>query len=138
MIFCSAQGPTIEIYDKKNYSADDLKKYARSFQNINDDTIWMEKWEKEEWRKNAKHIMFSSYFQNQLNLLSEDFVEVIYDDFNDIDNKMNKIDDELIQGCKRFLDDMKRVELEKKKKEEEERKASEEREARRKYWAQTL
>lgn len=68
----------------------------------------------------------------------EDFVEVIFDDFSDIDNDKNKIDDELIQGCKRFLDELKRVELEKKKKEEEERKASEEREARRKYWAQQL
>ena len=57
---------------------------------------------------------------------------------NFIDNKMNKIDDELIHGCQRFLDEMKRVELEKKKKEEEERVASEEREARRKYWAQKL
>ena len=57
---------------------------------------------------------------------------------NFIDNKMNKIDDELIHGCQRFLDEMKRVELEKKKKKEEERIASEEREARRKYWAQKL
>ncbi len=49
-----------------------------------------------------------------------------------------EIDDELIQGCKRFLDELKRVEREKKKKEEEERKASEERKARRNYWAQKL
>ena len=68
----------------------------------------------------------------------EDFVEVIFDDFSDIDNNKNKIDDELIQGCKRFLDEMKRVEFEKKKKEEEERKTSEEREVRRNYWAQKL
>lgn len=71
-------------------------------------------------------------------LSDEDFVEVIYDDFSDIDNDKNKIDDELIQGCKRFLDEMKRVELEKKKKEEEERKVSEERKASRNYWAQKL
>ena len=51
---------------------------------------------------------------------------------------MYKIDDELIQGCKRFLEDMKRVELEKKKKEEEERIAFEKRKARRYYWAQKL
>ena len=85
VIICSDQGPTIEIFDKMNYLADDLKEYARSFQYLNDDTTWVEKWEKEEWRKNAKHIMFSSYFQNQLNLSNEDFVEVIYDDFSDID-----------------------------------------------------
>jgi BRCT domain type II-containing protein len=51
---------------------------------------------------------------------------------------MNKIDDELIQGCKRFLDDMNRVEQEKKKKEEEERIASEKSEARRNYWENKL
>lgn len=85
VIICSDQGPTIEIFDKMNYLADDLKDYARSFQYLNDDTVWVEKWEKEEWRKNAKHIMFSSYFQNQLNLSNEDFVEVIYDDFSGID-----------------------------------------------------
>jgi hypothetical protein len=67
-----------------NYSADDLKEYARSYQYLNDDT-WVEAKEKEDWKKNAKHIMFSSYFQDQLNLSGEDFVEVIYDDFSDID-----------------------------------------------------
>lgn len=86
VIICSDQGPTIEIFDKMNYSADDLKEYARSYQYLNDDTAWVEKWEKEEWKKNAKHIMFSSYFQSQLDLSGEDFVEVICDDFSDIDN----------------------------------------------------
>ena len=137
VIICSDQGPTIEIFDKMNYSADDLKEYACSYQYLKD-TDWVEEYKKEEWRKNAKHITFSSYFQNQLDLSNEDFVEVIFDDFSDIDNDKNNIDDELIQGCKRFLDELKRVELEKKKKKEEERKASEERKARRNYWAQKL
>jgi len=137
VIICSDQGPTIEIFDNMNYSADKLKEYARSYQYLSD-TNWIEESEKEWWKKNAKHITFSSYFQNQLDLSNEDFVEVIFDDFSDIDNDKNKIDVELIQGCKRFLDEMKRVEFEKKKKEEEERKASEEREARRNYWAQKL
>lgn len=85
VIICSDQGPTIEIFDKMNYSADDLKEYARSYQYLNDDTAWVEAIEKEDWKKNAKHIMFSSYFQNRLSLTGEDFVEVIYDDFSDID-----------------------------------------------------
>ena len=85
VIICSDQGPTIEIFDRMNYSADDLKEYARSYQYLNDDTAWVDEIEKEEWKKNAKHIMFSSYFKNQLNLSGEDFVEVIYDDFSDID-----------------------------------------------------
>ena len=84
VIICSDQGPTIGIFDKMNYLADDLKEYTRSFQYLKD-THWVEESEIEEWKKNAKHIMFSSYFQNQLNLSSEDFVEVIYDDFSDID-----------------------------------------------------
>lgn len=48
------------------------------------DTTWM-KSKKENWQKNAKHIMFSAYFQNQLNLSGKDFVDVIFDNFSDID-----------------------------------------------------
>lgn len=84
VIICSDQGPTEMIYNNMHYSADNLKEYARSYQYLKE-TTWLEEWKKEEWRKNAKHITFSSYFQNQLNLSSEDFVEVIYDDFSDID-----------------------------------------------------
>ena len=51
---------------------------------------------------------------------------------------MSKIDEELIRGCERFLEEMKRVEREKEQKKEEERKASEEREARRNYWRRML
>ena len=85
VIICSDQGPTEMIYNNADYPADKLKEYARSFQYLND-TTWLEKWKKEDWKKNAKHIMFSSVFQNQLDLSDEDFVEVIYDDFSDIDN----------------------------------------------------
>ena len=82
VIICSDQGPTEYIYDNMDYSADSLKEYARSFQYLKDNG-WLNKSE-EEWKKHAKHIMFSSLFQNQLSLLDEDFVEVIYDDFSDI------------------------------------------------------
>ena len=84
VIICSDQGPTGMIYNNMHYSADNLKEYARSFQYLKD-TTWLEEWEKEEWKKNAKHIVFSVFFQNQLNLSGEDFVEVIFDDFSDID-----------------------------------------------------
>ena len=80
VIICSDQGPTEMIYDNANYPADDLKEYARSFQYLIRNN-WLNGYSKEEYKKNAKHIMFSSYFQNQLNLSGEDFVEVIYDDF---------------------------------------------------------
>ena len=82
VIICSDQGPTEMIYNNADYSADCLKVYARSFQYLKD-LNWGER-KQEDWKKNAKQIMFSSYFQNQLNLSNEDFVEVIYDDFSGI------------------------------------------------------
>ena len=53
-------------------------------------------------------------------------------------DNMIKIDDELLEGCKRFLDEMNRIELAKKKKKEEEKQALEQREARRNYWKKML
>ncbi len=82
---CSYHGPAMNIYDNMHYSSDALKEYARSFQYLKE-SHWEEDSDKEEWEKHAKHIMFSSFFQNQLNLSEEDFVEVIFDDFSDIDN----------------------------------------------------
>ena len=84
VIICADQGPGQMIFENMNYPADELKEYARSFQYLKDDSAWVEESEKDGWKKNAKHIMFSSYFQNQLNLSNEDFVEVVYDDFIDI------------------------------------------------------
>jgi len=84
VIICPDQGPEMEIYERMNYSSDSLKEYARSYQYLKD-TIWIEGWDKEDWKKNARHIMFSAYFQDQLNLSGDDFVEVIYDDFSDIE-----------------------------------------------------
>ena len=85
VIICADQGPGMWIYNNANYSADKLKEYARSYQYLQE-SAWVEESEKEDWKKHAKHIMFSSVFQNQLNLSNEDWVEVIYDDFSDIDN----------------------------------------------------
>lgn len=80
VIICSDQGPTELIYDRMDYSADNLKEYIRSFQYLEN------RYDKEEWKNYAKHIMFSSYFQNQLEFSDGDFIEVVFDDFNDIDN----------------------------------------------------
>ena len=83
VIICADQGPTMEIFDRMNYSSDDLKEYAKSFQYLKDDT-WLEEWKKEGWKKDAKHIMFSDYFQNKLKFASGDSIDVIFDDFRDI------------------------------------------------------
>ena len=83
VIICADQGPGMWIYENANYSADKLKEYARSYQYLQEST-WIEDWEKDEWKKHAKHIMFSSVFQNQFTLSDDDWVEVIYDDFSDI------------------------------------------------------
>ena len=85
VIICADQGPGMWIYENANYSADKLKEYARSYQYLQE-SIWIEDSKKDDWKKHAKHIMFSSVFQNQLTLSDEDWVEVIYDDFSDIDN----------------------------------------------------
>ena len=85
VVICSDQGPAMWIYDNADYSADALKEYARSFQYLKE-TTWIDEDEKEDWKKHAKHVMFSSVFQNQLTLSDEDWVEVIYDDFRDIEN----------------------------------------------------
>ena len=87
VIICADQGPGEMIYNNANYLADDLKKYAHSYQYLQE-SAWVEESEKEEWKKHAKHIMFSSVFQNELTLSDEDWVEVIYDDFSDIDNPL--------------------------------------------------
>lgn len=84
VIICSDQGPTEYIYDSADLPADELMEYARSLQYLKGNG-WLRKSEKE-WEKHAKHIMFSSVFQSDFNLSEEDFVEVIYDDFSDIDN----------------------------------------------------
>ena len=83
VIIFSDQGPTEAIYNNINYRAESLKEYAHSFQYYKDQ-CWLEDSEIEEWKKDAKHIMFSSVFQNQLTLNNDDFIEVIYDDFSDI------------------------------------------------------
>lgn len=85
VIICADQGPGMEIYDNANFPANKLKEYACSYQYLQEST-WIENSEKDDWKKHAKHIMFSSVFQNQLNLSDGDWVEVIYDDFSDIDN----------------------------------------------------
>ena len=85
VIICSDQGPAQMIYENMDYLADDLKNYALSFQYLKEDT-WLNDYKKEVWKRHAKHIMFSSFFQNQLSLSDEDFVDVIFDDFSDILN----------------------------------------------------
>lgn len=85
VIICSDQGPTELIYNNMHYSSNNLKEYVHSLQYLNEATYWFEADEKEEWEKHAKQIMFSSVFQNKLALSNEDFVEVVFDDFSDID-----------------------------------------------------
>ena len=88
VIICADQGPTESIFDNLNYTADRLREYARTYEYLNGYAGW-DSHEVEEWKKEAKHIMFSSVFQGQINLSDTDFVEVIYDDFRDLINPKN-------------------------------------------------
>lgn len=85
VIICSDQGPTIMIHGAMNYSANDLKEYALSCK-FHEDSTWLESEDIESWRENAQQITFSSFFQNEVLLTEEDFVEVIYDDFKDLES----------------------------------------------------
>lgn len=84
VIICSDQGPTIGIYGKMNYSANDLKEYAVSCK-FHEESKWLESKDIESWRENAQQITFSSFFQNEVFLFYDDFIEVIYDDFKDLE-----------------------------------------------------
>jgi hypothetical protein len=85
VIICSDQGPTEQIYNNLELSADDLLKYARSRQYMKNES-WQTTSDKERWEKHAKQITFASFFRNETKLDDEDFVEVVYDDFSDIIN----------------------------------------------------
>ena len=88
VIICADQGPAGSIVDNLNYTADRLREYARTYEYLNGYDGW-DSPDVEEWKKEAKHIMFSSVFQGQTNLSDTDFVEVIYDDFRDLINAKN-------------------------------------------------
>lgn len=83
MIICADQGPTMEIYDHMDYSAEQLKQYT--FSNLYyEDSNWLEPDEEEFWKSHARKIKFSSVFNNELQFKEEDFVELVYDDFKDL------------------------------------------------------
>lgn len=84
VIICCDQGPGEFIYTKMDISADELKEYARSLQYLDDNAKCDKEFDANEWKKNAKHIFFPSFFNNEVILSDDDFVEVIYDDFSDL------------------------------------------------------
>lgn len=82
VIICSDQGPTQDIYEHMDFSSEKLKEYAVSRQYLKEQT-WINHEEKIKlWREKARQIMFSDYFRNKVDLAGEEFVDVIYDDFN--------------------------------------------------------
>lgn len=85
VIICSDQGPAQRIYDRMNYPADQLKEYATSYKYYEDNGWFDEDEDVADWKDNAKQIMFSSVFENQLVFEKDDFIEVIYDDFSDLE-----------------------------------------------------
>lgn len=83
VVICSDQGPTMGIFDHIDYSAEELKQYVFSNQFFEEST-WYEPERMESWKKHAKKITFSSVFQDDFKLESEDFMELVYDDFKDL------------------------------------------------------
>ena len=83
VIICADQGPGIMIFANMDMPADKLKSYVRNYEYLMN-YGWIKNSTHDEWRKNARHIMFSSVFQGNLKLSKDEFIEVIYDDFADI------------------------------------------------------
>ena len=83
VIICADQGPTMEIYDHMDYSAEQLKQYTFSNQYY-EDSNWLEPDEEEFWKSHARKIKFSSVFNNELQFKEEELVEIVYDDFKDL------------------------------------------------------
>lgn len=83
VIICADQGPGIMIFANMDMPANKLKSYVRNYEYLMN-YGWIKNSTHDEWRKNARHIMFSSVFQGNLKLSKDEFIEVIYDDFADI------------------------------------------------------
>lgn len=85
VIICPDQGPTEAIFNYMNKPAHQLKEYVTSLQYYKDISWFSSREDLEDWKKNARHISFASYFSKQWSLKDEEFIEVIYDDFKDLD-----------------------------------------------------
>lgn len=88
VIICSDQGPTWMICEYLDKSADELVAYTKARRYI-DESMWDYEKEKEEWITHGKLILFSEYFSgtsSELLSSEEDFVEVVLDDFKDLES----------------------------------------------------
>ena len=86
VIICADQGPGEFILEKSNYSSNSLKEYVRSYQYLKDYNTVTNELDEEEWEKHAKHISFASFFKNEVFLTEDDFIEVVFDDFSDLES----------------------------------------------------
>lgn len=71
-----------------NKSADELVAYTKSRKYI-DEVTWDDEKDKEDWINHGKQIQFSEYFSGtskELLLSEDDFVEVVFDDFKDLES----------------------------------------------------
>lgn len=85
VIICSDQGPTEDLFAKVYIPAAQLKKYACSFQYVEDSLWFNNSQDKEDWRRHAKHINFADVLQGKISFGEEDFVDLIFDDFSDLE-----------------------------------------------------
>lgn len=88
VVICSDQGPTELMCELMNKSADELVAYTKSRKYI-DEVTWDDEKDKEDWINHGKQIQFSEYFSGtskELLLSEDDFVEVVFDDFKDLES----------------------------------------------------
>lgn len=84
VIHCADQGPTMAIYDNTDYLADDLIEYVRSRKYI-EESNWLEPSKVDHWKKYGKHVKFSDFFEGKLIFKEHEFVELVFDNFKDIE-----------------------------------------------------
>ena len=85
MIICSDQGPATDLYDHIDWPAEKLWESAISC-SFYDTYSWDSEEEKVAWMANSRPIHFADFFTDKtLFLNEEDFVEVVMDDFSDLE-----------------------------------------------------
>lgn len=83
VIICADQGPGGNIYDNMNLPSDNLISYIKHYEYLKG-YGWITDSEADEWKNNARHILFASAIQEKPDLSDKEWVDVIFDDFADI------------------------------------------------------
>lgn len=84
IIICPDQGAGMEVWENMDFSASELKDYAMTSKFL-ENSCWLNTEEKiETFKKYQRQIYFKDYFARKLSFKKDEFVSLIYDDFEDL------------------------------------------------------